>query len=193
MYPPYNIPHTPGERQMCAVSVWKLFHNQWNEIKNLHPCSQERSLKKHLAFLIMIRKKISQCLQKVLVHPYKYYVLIYTKLAMLKKCWWLTADGIQGTGQSALYIFSWILTASIDGRGNQDTERLNNLPKFAHNSEVVETKFALESVWHQSLCSELLPHSAASMPAYLNLCSSLLDQSLAVSGYSVKFGWMIIF
>lgn len=90
------------------------------------------------------------------------------------------------------YIFSWILTARIDGWGNQGKERLSNLPKLAQQRSR-RNRFVLKSGRHQSLWSEFLAHAPACTPAFPNSCCSLLDQSLAVSGCSVKFSWIIIF
>lgn len=58
------------EAHVCCLSV-KTLHDQWNEIKNSHPFSQERSLEKLLAFPVNDSQK--DALQKVydLVHPYK--------------------------------------------------------------------------------------------------------------------------
>lgn len=141
MYPPSNNPHPLGEGQMCAVSVWKFSCNLQNEITNPHPCSQERSLKKLLAFLIMIHWKISQCLQKAyyLGYSQQITVLIYTTLTMLKKYSWLASGHTPGTGQNALHTFS---------RGSSQQELMGEETKAKrdwitrpslHNREVEET------------------------------------------------------
>lgn len=110
------------------------------------------------------------------------YQISNIKEVLVADIWWHTGHW----AKCSIYIFSWILTASIDGRWNQDTERLNNLPKFAQlrsSSQVYLTPEPM--LWTSTPFCSL--YASLSEPLQFPVGPE------PGSGYSVKFGWMIIF
>lgn len=93
-------PSPRTEANVCCLSV-KTLHIQGNEIKNPHPCSQEKSLEELLAFSIMIHKKNYKWLQKVycLVHPYEHYVIHLDQINYMEGNWLLRSDHMRETGK----------------------------------------------------------------------------------------------